>query len=62
MPYPQNKVFHSSKSFYYRHAIIVGTHNWGYRRYWKEVFTQVGIDYTSFFIDHLDRVDIKKIT
>ena len=41
---------------------MTGTHNWGYRRYWLEVFTQVGIDYISFFLDHLDRVDIKRIT
>ena len=29
---PKNKVFHSSKAFHHRHAIMVGTHNWGFKR------------------------------
>ena len=53
---PNNKVFHASKSFHYRHAIMVGTHNWGYKRYWQEVFDSIGVSYNVLLVNHLDRV------
>ena len=53
---PKNKVFHSSKAFYYRHAIMVGMHNWGIKKYWQEVFNTIGVQYTTQLVNHLDRV------
>ena len=52
----KNKVFHSRKAFYYHHAIMVGMHNWGYKRYWQEVFNTTGVHYTTQLVNHLDRV------
>ena len=57
---PKAKVFHESRSFHYRHAIVVGTHNWGARKFWTNVFRELGIHCSSFFLSHLDQVDRKK--
>ena len=57
---PKSKVFHTSPSFSYRHAITVGTHNMGYRRYWTDTFDRVGVRYSTMFENHLERADRKK--
>ena len=54
---PKNKSFHESQSFHHRHAIVVGSHNWGLHRYWTEVFSNLGVPYTKYFSDHLTCVD-----
>ena len=54
---PKNKMFHSTKAFHYRHAIMVGTHNWGYRRFWEETFNEVGIKLSDNFRMFLQRVE-----
>ena len=54
---PKSKSFHESRSFHHRHAIVVGTHNWGLHRYWTEVFTNLGVPFTNHFSNHLTRVD-----
>ena len=53
---PKSKSFHESKSFHHRHAIMVGTHNWGFRKYWTQVFDAVEVPYSASFVAHLDRV------
>ena len=57
---PKAKVFHESRSFHYRHAIVIGCHNWGVRKYWTSVFTQLGIAHTSHLISYLDIMDTKR--
>ena len=37
------KVLIESRSFHYRHAIVIGTHNWGTRKFWNNVFSQLSI-------------------
>ena len=54
---PKNKVFHTTKAFHYRHSILVGTHNWGYRRFWEETFNEVGIKLSNTFCLFLQRVE-----
>ena len=56
MPRPQEQGIHSSKAFYYHHAIMVGMHNWGIKKYWQEVFNTIGVQYTTQLVNHLDRV------
>ena len=57
---PKNKVFHSSKSFHYRHAIMVGTHKFGYRRFWETTFNKIGIKLTDQFRTFLQRIEMNK--
>ena len=57
---PKSKVFHSSKAFHYRDAIVIGTHNWGFSKYWLRTFDCVGVRYTNLLADHLKRVQIKR--
>ena len=58
---PKSKSFHESMSFQYRHAITVGVHNWGIRKFWTQVFDAIGIKYTQSFLDHLDRVASRRL-
>ena len=44
---PKCKVFHSSKSFHYRHAINVGCHNMGFDRFWTTLFDEIGLPQTK---------------
>ena len=57
---PKNKVFHTTKSFTYRHSITVGTHNWGFRKYWTKTYDKVGVKYGQLFVNHLERVEHRK--
>ena len=57
---PKNKSFHESKSFHHRHAIVIGTHNWGHCRYWTSVFDALSIPFSQTFVNHLENVDQKK--
>ena len=57
---PKDKVFHTTPSFGYRHAIVVGTHNWGHTEYWKRTFSRLGLAYSDMLLNHLERCDIKK--
>ena len=43
---PKNKVFYSSEAFHSRNAIVIGTHNWGYRKYWQAIYCEAGIECT----------------
>ena len=58
---PKSKSFHESKSFHYRHAIVIGTHNWGFRKYWSVVFNTLGVEYTQSFVNHLEMTDKRKL-
>ena len=57
---PKAKVFHESHSFHYRDAICIGTHNWGFARYWSETFSSVGIQQSHAFTKHLYQVEKKR--
>ena len=57
---PKAKVFHESRSFHYRHAIVIGSHNWRFQKYWIIVFCQLGISPSIFFRTYLEQVDRKK--
>lgn len=40
---------------------MVGTHNWGFRKVWTQVFDTIGIPYSQSFVTHImDRVVIKR--
>lgn len=54
---PKNKMFHSTKAFHHRHSIMIGSHNWGFRRYWEETFAELGIKISDKFSQFLQRVD-----
>ena len=57
---PKAKVFHETRAFHYRHAIVVGTHNWGHKKFWTSVFDEAGIKYSTAFVSYLESVDKKK--
>ena len=57
---PKSKSFHESRSFHYRHAIVVGSYNWGAKKYWAAVFSRLGIPSSIFFTNHLDEVDKRR--
>ena len=49
---PKAKSFHKSWAFHYRHGIVVGTHNWGFHKYWTQVFDELGITSSQSFQNH----------
>ena len=53
---PKSKAFHESRAFHYRHAICIGSHNWGVFKFWTQVFSHMGIPFSQSFTDHLMRV------
>ena len=57
---PKAKVFHESRSFHYCHAIVIGTHNWGTRKFWTTVFSHLGIAPSQIFLSYLNKVGRKK--
>ena len=57
---PKSRVFHESMAFQYQNANVIGIHNWGYNRWWHEVYSSTGISCSGSFSLHLDRVKRKK--
>ena len=57
---PKNKVFHSTPSFNYRHAIVVASHNWGYGKFWSSVMDELGVHYSQIFSSHCGNVERKR--
>ena len=57
---PKAKVFHSSRSFHYRHAITVGCHNWGFDIFWKKLFDDLGITYSNLFMTFVEKIKWKR--
>ena len=54
---PKAKVFHKTRSFHYCHAIVVGTHNWGHKKFWTTVFSDVSISHSNHFVSFLENTD-----
>ena len=57
---PKSMVFHESWAFHHRHAITVGTHNWGFFRYHTECFGVLGVTNSESLNTHLKRVEKKR--
>ena len=57
---PKAKSFHESRSFHYRHAIVVGSHNWGIIKYWSHVFGCLGISLSPNFLHYLTTVQMRR--
>ena len=57
---PKSKVFHTTKAFHYRHAITVGCHNWGFDKFWREVFSELGISISILFTRFLETKSWKR--
>ena len=57
---PKAKVFHESMAFHYRHAIVVGCHNWGFKRFWTEYYSAIGLPCSPNFLYFLQRTEKKR--
>lgn len=57
---PKNKVFHSSRSFHYRNAITICTHNDGFNHFWFKVFSELCIPVSRLFVRFADKVSDKR--
>jgi len=57
---PKAKVFHKSRSFHYRHDIVIVAHNWSNHNFLSNVISQLGILPPKIFLSYLDKVGRRK--
>jgi hypothetical protein len=57
---PKSVCYSGSISLYSRIALVIGTHNEGYKNYYTQLFFELGITMTSLLSNYLERRDGKK--